>query len=606
MIKQPHNGREGQNRHTAKVAIVAGAFYGIFIVAALTGCKSFQGAQLSVTPNPLEVHADSLAFTARASIEPKSKLKKKGIYEGKLQLRDSVNNKTFPITGIVISGEKFPNWKKEGARTSVSPKVAYQDAMDGTKLISVNGYDKGKKHKDLPPTTLAPCCITTSRLYCGAAPGEDQVAFYFAGVEYETRKPITLTAKFQFPQNVFEIQPTDFENQEIKAIGEFLSKKYSATKVYIEGFASPEGTVRRNRFLSVERSKQVRAWLVQQLRERGYKSYLDSSFFEIRTTTEDWEGFKNNLDKTNYSEDVKRQIIAIISGGFEEDVKERKVMALVGGAVQVENILAPLRRATIKLEGATSAHSDEQLKAFTDNLIAGKVAPDSARKFYVRPEEMLYTIKSVYTKDDDRKKAVEAFTKVYPDDHRGYNDLGAFMILEGKYDEADRLLSTAKSKKDGEAIVMTNTGALKIRQGKYDEALSTLQAAYAAKQMPEAAFNAGIVHLKRAEYSRAAEMFDAAGNIRCGRYNAALAKLLLNDLGSAKADLDASIKAQADYALNYYLLAILGARTEDPSVILPNIKEASRLKSELGRKALKDLEFRRYNQNDDFKAAVKQ
>ena len=561
----------------------------------MDSCKTFEGAQVTVKPNPLEVHADSVKFNVKAVIPPKSGFKKKGTYFGRLVIKGEGGE--FEVGRITISSTQFPNIKKEGASVSYDGNVEFQEGMDGGMLTAVNRYERKKKKIDLPDVKLAPCCITTSRLVADI----DQVLF--TDVEYQPRTPITLEAKFQFPQNVYEIQPTELEKAEIKAIGDFLNKKYQATKVIIEGYASPEGTYKRNEFLSVNRAKQVQNWLIDQLKKHGYNVYLDSSFFEFKTTTEDWEGFIQNLNQLNLPEATKQQIIQIVSAGYNPEVTERKVMALVGGAEKVEFILAPLRRATIRLEGYTSAYTDAQIDSIVNEFKNGKI--DEAKLAELLDDEALrYAMHR--TSDLDTKIALmKAYVHKHPDDFRGYNDLGALLVKKGFYDEAIDILTTANNKKPNHYAVLNNLGVAQKHKKNYAEAFVNLQSSYSAKATPEAAFNLGVLYEKTAQYNDAAQQFGNASTLARAKYNQGLSKLLMGDLAGAKMDLESEIRKDKKHALSYYVLAIVGARSGDANLLAVNLRKAVELDRNLAKKASKDLEFRKYWKSTQFLSAIK-
>ncbi len=583
----------------------------IAAAAGLIRCKSFKGANVNVSPNPLEVHADSVKFVVSASVPPKSGLNKKSIYNGKLVIENG-NNKHEMGTST-INGASFPDIKKVGASTSVTASKPFVESMDGGRLKAKNSFTKGKKTKELPELDLAPCCITTSMLYCdGSGDSKDGKGdgdgiaknFIRSTYDYQSSSPLSLTAKFQFPQNIYDIQPTEYEKEEIKKIGEFINKRYKATKMEISGFASPEGKYRRNQFLSIARSREVQKWLIDQLKARGYVNYLDSSFFYITTTSEDWEGFKANLDQTEYNENVKRQIIQIISAGYDEDVKEKKIMALVGGARQVEFILAPLRRATIRIQGFTASHTDEEIRTMLQAALDGKVGSDSLKKFF-KADEFLHGV-TLFSKREDKIKLYLEFSKAFTDDHRGLNEAGLHQIADGKIDEGIKTLKQADERKPNNPAVLNNLGVAHLKLKMIDEAFEYFKRSDAIESTPQSAFNLGFVHLRKARYVEAIEMFTKAGNeIPCARYNNGLCKLLTNDVSGAVSDLQAYLRIDDGSGLGYYLLGVAGARQSDIDMISLNLKKAVQRNDQLGPKAAKDLEFRRYHSDAQFQAAIK-
>lgn len=577
------------------------------------GCSpAFKGVTGRVSPEPLEVHADSVRGTARVTVAPKkeSGITKDGIYSGQLLVRnDADSTRGFPLTNAVLEASTIPDIETNGASRSYNFGVPFQAGMNRGTVIAMGQYEKKGKAFELPKYVLGACCVTTSQLLAGGTAedlaktyGENYAGYKTFGNTHSTNQPITSESKFQFPKDVFKIQKDQYKKADIVAVGEFLKKKYDAKKVYIQGFASPEGPYKRNQMLSINRSREVQKWLTEQLKAEGYTQYLDSTFFVITTTSEDWDGFKANLDQMPFGEDTKRQIIEIVSAGYDEDEKERRVMALVGGANRVEQILSPLRRATIRMEASQVARTEEQLDAMVADFGRGNITADQV-KSTLGQEEWLFA--AARTKDaSTRAKLLEAYTVAYPDDYRGHNNLGEAYVRAIRKDAAYEAFLKANGKKPNDAVIVNNLTAVQLWRGNLDDAYNYAEASYKTQRTPESAFVLGVKHHKRALYQRAGAYFDEARGVSNARYNGGLSKLLANDLAGSKNDLDASIRENKERALNYYVLAIVGARSGDTNLMALNLKEAVKADRSLSAKAAADLEFRQYVTSAEFKAAI--
>lgn len=570
------------------------SYYLAFAALASIGfssCKVFKGASVNCTPDPIEVHADSIRFQLKASVPPKSGLKKGGTYTGEGKIGG------VSVGKIVFSSEKYPNVKKTGIDSLIKFARPFNDKMDGNSLLIKQDYERKGKTFELPEVeNLCECCITTSRLVYEGTYLLYSEHNYVKEVRAERR------AQFDFPKNVSDIQPSQYSKGDITAIGDFLKKKYSTKKVVIEGFASPEGPYKRNVELSVNRSKQVQAWLSEQLKAAGYTQYLDSTFFDIRVTHEDWESFKSSIQSQPFPDDVKKQIVSLVSAGLQPDELESKVMQLVGSKEKVEYILAPLRRATIFMEGSEIRRTDAQIdsiaQAFTNGQLSGNL------KDIFEKEEWMYAI-SRMPKPAKKKLLLEAFRDAYPTDARAFNDLGVVSLMEGDNEAGLNYLDKASKLNAKDAAVQNNLGVAYIKSGKYKEAKATLESSLAAKSSPEANFNLGVVLEKMARYNMAVEKFNSASSLNGAQYNAGLCKLVMGDLNGAKSSLnEAAAKSGDTDAMPYYLLAIVGSRSKDPSMLTINLRKACSIDGKLRDKAVKDLEFRNYYNNTEFKAAI--
>ncbi|RMF51716.1 MAG: hypothetical protein D6750_03300 [Bacteroidetes bacterium] len=562
----------------------------------LVQCAKFKGTVVTVNPNPLEVHADSVKYSVKVTVPPKSGFRRKSTYLGKLVVKNGSNR--YEIKTVTISADQYPKkqLKNEGVTLSTQGIFAFQEGMDGGQLVAENSYERKGKTFDLPDVDLAPCCITTSRLV------DARPYVLYEQHTYTSKRPITLEALFQFPQNVYLIQPGEYERQAVRDIVAFLQKKYPTTSVTLAGYASPEGRFKRNQFLSLNRYKEVQKWLIQQMRKEGYKEYLDSTFFKVSATPQDWEGFKQNLAQTSLPEGVKQQIVQVIASNMNPDAKEQKVMQLVGGPKEVEFILAPLRRTQVRLEGVSGRLSDEQIDSIANAFLSGALTQEALLNALAQEE--LYFATTRQKDPSRRERLLKAYTARYSQDHRALNDLGALAVLGGRLDEAMDYLNTASRYSANNPAILNNMGLIYAARKEYAQAAQSFQASYAARPTPEAAFNLGVIYEKTAQYAAAAEAFNNAGDLPGAQYNAGLSRLLMNDLAGAKVALEKSLQQNPNSALSYYVLAIVGARSADNNLLITNLRKAVQLNRDLAKKAQSDLEFRKQRDSAEFKAAL--
>jgi len=544
----------------------------------------------------LEVHADSVKYSVKVTVPPKSGFRRKSTYLGKLVVKNGSNR--YEIKTVTISADQYPKkqLKNEGVTLSTQGIFAFQEGMDGGQLVAENSYERKGKTFDLPDVDLAPCCITTSRLV------DARPYVLYEQHTYTSKRPITLEALFQFPQNVYLIQPGEYERQAVRDIVAFLQKKYPTTSVTLAGYASPEGRFKRNQFLSLNRYKEVQKWLIQQMRKEGYKEYLDSTFFKVSATPQDWEGFKQNLAQTSLPEGVKQQIVQVIASNMNPDAKEQKVMQLVGGPKEVEFILAPLRRTQVRLEGVSGRLSDEQIDSIANAFLSGALTQEALLNALAQEE--LYFATTRQKDPSRRERLLKAYTARYSQDHRALNDLGALAVLGGRLDEAMDYLNTASRYSANNPAILNNMGLIYAARKEYAQAAQSFQASYAARPTPEAAFNLGVIYEKTAQYAAAAEAFNNAGDLPGAQYNAGLSRLLMNDLAGAKVALEKSLQQNPNSALSYYVLAIVGARSADNNLLITNLRKAVQLNRDLAKKAQSDLEFRKQRDSAEFKAAL--
>lgn len=558
---------------------------------ALSSCKGFKGAEITCSPEAIEVHADSVKYTIKASVPAKSGMKKGGTYIGEAKVGGVSQGK------VVFSTDRYPNVKKTGIDTTIKFARPYVEKMNGNTVVIKQSYERKGKEFELPDIeNLCKCCITTPYWI------NEGNHYIFSTHKYEKEVPIRLEAKFNFPKNVDEIQPGDYNKSDIKAIGDFLTKKYPATSITVQGFASPEGPYKRNVELSTNRSKQVQDWLTEQLKAQGYENYLDSNFFKITVTHEDWDKFKADIQNQPFSDGVKKQIISLVSAGLEPNKLESEVMALVGGKEKVEYILAPLRRATIVVEGFEARKTDAEIDKIAEDFAAGNFKGNLKDTF--EKEEWMYAV-GRQRRLSTKKALLEAFRDAYPSDARAFNDLGVIAMKQNDADAGMNYLEKAYKLNTNDYAILNNIGAAYTKKGKYKDAKEVLEKSVSARNTPEANFNLGVVYEKMARYNRAVEKFNNAGDLEDAAFNAGLCKLLMGDVNGAKASLGKATKEDPNAASPFYVMAVAGARSGDISTCLSNLKQAIDLDGNLKAKARGDLEFMKYFNNSEFKTLVK-
>ncbi|MDE6370152.1 MAG: tetratricopeptide repeat protein, partial [Duncaniella sp.] len=198
-------------------------------------------------------------------------------------------------------------------------------------------------------------------------------------------------------------------------------------------------------------------------------------------------------------------------------------------------------------------------------------------------DELLYT--ATLTDDLGRQKDIyTAATRLFPNDYRGYNNLGKIQYQQGDYDAA--MASFKKA-----ARIDANSPESQMNQGLVALVNDDLRAANAsfgkAAGLEELSPALGLLYLKEGDVKAAVKAF---GNDKSN--NAALAQILNKDYNKAKGTLAA---VPSPDATTYYLMAVLGARTGNEQMVTSNLRQAVKLDKALAAQAANDLEFARYN-----------
>ena len=146
-------------------------FYASIVLAAfvLTGCpidkmaQMAEDQQLVITPNPLELHGDTVDFTAEVNL-PVKMLKKNTVYTAKFIYK--YGDQELEVGTIEFKPEDYPNSDVTPPSASKSFSFAYADAMKIGTLEVVGIATDPRKDKSVESVRLpvADGIITTSRL----------------------------------------------------------------------------------------------------------------------------------------------------------------------------------------------------------------------------------------------------------------------------------------------------------------------------------------------------------------------------------------------------------------------------------------------------------
>ena len=216
------------------------------------------------------------------------------------------------------------------------------------------------------------------------------------------------------------------------------------------------------------------------------------------------------------------------------------------------------------------------------------VAKDSIDQLDV--EEMLYA--ASLCEDMETKLKVYQKTAEVHNDARAHNNVACIMIKNNNIEGAKVALEAAKAFEKNNPAVSNNLGCVAMIEGDIEAAENHFIAATNAG--PEVKYNLGIISIIKGLYPAAVEYLGGTDT-----FNQGLAMLLTDKNDAAK-----NTFQKVDEAKAFYGLAIVGARIQDETMLLNNLRTAIGKDASLKERAIKDLEFRNYLQSDAFKAIV--
>ncbi len=566
--------------------------YAIVAVAAATtmACnplsnmtKRAEEVTYSVTPNPLEMHGDSIEVNISGAIPPKFFNKKVSVeitptlnYDG-----GSVSLDKIVLVGedSEVEGQKIPYEK--GGNFAYNDKIAYKPGMEVATLDAVAvGMYKGKS-KEFPTEQIATGTIITPMWAM-----DDDMPVLGAD-EFTEVVPMEKMATINYLVNSSAVRSSELSDEDMKELKAWVKEKaknpmFNFKGVSVVAYASPEGEISLNANLADNRAQSGANAAKSMLRSNRVKAASNSDFYATMGKGEDWDGFKSAMQASDIKD---KDLILRVLEMYEDKAKREEEIRNLAATFEVieEQILPDLRRSLVTVQGELTSFSKEKIQEYATST------PDT-----LTAEELLYA--ATLTDDMDKKMAIyKTFAGLHPKDWRGPNNIGYVYYMQGKVDEAKAEFDKANSLNPNNGVVMNNLGIIARAGGDNEKAMEYYESANGAGA--EVGNNLGYLYMLKGDYAEAVSNY---GSMKT--FNAALAQTLNKDYSTALQTIDAS--PASDEAAGYYLKAVIGARKGDKSMVVSNLKSAVAKDASLKENAKKDAEFEEYKDDAEFQAAV--
>ena len=558
------------------------------LAAVVSSCASLEkmkkeagDIKYTVTPEVLEAHGGKVAANITVRV-PAGYFHPKATLEATPVLVYNGGETAYPsyyVQGEKATGNYQVISKANGGTVTYNQAVEYNENMRVSDLVVRITASKGTKSVTFEDYKIAEGVISTSTNVetkgIKASIGAD---------EFERITPLSKTAEILYLIQQANIRNTELTKEEVKAINDFIKEVKAAENkqfkgVNISSYASPDGPVDLNTRLASQRESAAKTYLNKQFTTAKVEDAKNAEFFNLKSTPEDWEGFKELMEKSNIQD--KELILRVLSMQADPEVREREIKNMANTyKVIADEILPQLRRSKMSVNVEVIGKSDEEIS----NLAANDPSQ-------LNVEELLYA--ATLTEDVDAqldiyKKAAAQFAN----DWRTHNNVGIALYAKGDLAAAKTAFEKANSVKANQPEVMNNLGAIALRENDLDKAAEYFGAAAGAGS--ELDNNLGVLAIKRGQYDDAVRYF---GNSVSN--NAALAKILAGNYDAALSTLNANTE---EVALKYYLKAIVGVRTNDTDLLFNNLRKAVELDNSYKAKAATDMEFAKYFADATFRA----
>ncbi len=572
----------------------------VLMIVILSGCsglkkmkKNANQIQYKVTPEVLESHAGKVNFGIDTRY-PVKYFNKKATIVATPVLKYADGSTSFaPAT---VQGERVKaNNKvigyKSGGNVSYKDAASYDKAMSKSELYMNVTASQGKKTLTFNPVKIAGGVIATSELVAnmpkpilGVRREANTTGKYDPNIDpFQRIVPDEMTAAILYEINKADVRKNETAKKDVVGLQDYTKRanadgKIDLKRVEVSAYASPDGAIDLNTELAAKRKETSSEFLAKKLKEAGVNVELKTKY-----TPEDWDGFKELMEKSNIRD--KDLILRVLSMYNDPEVREREIKNLSETFIDVANeILPQLRRARMTTSVDLIGKTDEELKALA------KSDPAS-----LNPAELLYAA-TLFEDLNEQLAIYSSFIKIYPNDWRGTNNAGYILAKQGKYNEAKPLFEKAETLKNEEPVIKNNLGAVALKEGDTKKAETLFGAAAGAGN--EVNYNLGIVSMKNGEYDKAVKYFVKDDDI-----NSALANMMAGNNNAALQDLEAFDNPGC--FMKEYLKAVIGARTAKENLLFDSLEKACGINPEMKAKARNDMEFARYFENPKFREIVK-
>lgn len=527
----------------------------------------------SVTPQVLETVGGQVPFTIDGRF-PAKFLHKKAVVEVTPVLKwnnGKAEGDKYVFQGESVQGNEKVISYKRGGRFSIKESFRYVPEMERSELFLNVSVKKGSKKLSEFSVKVADGVNSTSELLssllkkANLTVAEDR----FQRIIQEKKD-----ANIMFLVNQANIRATETKTankftQDVKDVDDSENKRVK--NIEISAYASPEGKLDLNTKLAENREKNTAKLLNANIK----KNNIEDVYVDTKYTAEDWEGFRELVEKSNIPD---KHLILRVLAMYTDPAQREQEIRNISSVYQslADDILPQLRRSRITLNYEIIGKTDHEIKTFAEK------APSK-----LNVEEFLYA--ATLTDNDAEKETIyKNVVKHFPNDYRALNNLAVLAYKKGNVEQASEYLRNSMKVQDAPEV-NSNLGVISLLKGNKEVAEEFIGRASGSKGIESVM---GKLYLSKGAYDKAALIFgDEASNI------SALAHILNKNYNKAEKTL--TEVANPD-GYTFYLLSIVGARTNNVIKVVDNLRKAFVRSPELKNRALNDLEFVKFYNSSAF------
>lgn len=586
-------------------------FYAIALIGvlSLSGCalnqmvKMAEDQNLTVTPNPLEVHADTVAFEMSANL-PVKMLKKGKVYS--INTFYKYGDNELALDPVQFKAEDYPNANEQQPKQTKEYAFAYSPAMKNG-MLQVQGVasdPKNGKTKETDRMDVAPGIITTSKLV------EPVYFAAYADHGYNNKEELIPTrVNFYFDQGRSVLKYSERRSDRGDKLTAYIAAKNATRTVTITGTHSPEGPERVNANLAKDRATAIEDFYKREMKKYDYKGMADSIKFITKDVVEDWSVFKDSLAVyEGISSEEKSAYLDIVNGPGSYEEKEDKLHKLPTYNKVLRELYPKMRVAKTEILTVKEKKTDAEISVLAKQIANGSVTADTLSE-----EELMYG--ATLTPSLQEKEAIYKAATKKSDSWNAHNNLAAVYVAMGMEGDKDKYadmamtqLEIAANKKET-AEVHANMATVEMMKGNPYKAYEHLQKANSMSPGNELSQGIngvkGSAEIMMAKYDDAVKSTSNAEDNAKNLFNKGLAQLLNKDYQNALTSFKEAAEKDSNMAMAYYGAAIANAHLGKEADVYSSLQQAVSANPDLKSKALEDLEFATYVTNEQFRNILK-
>ncbi|MCH6233253.1 TPR end-of-group domain-containing protein [Cognataquiflexum rubidum] len=373
-------------------------------------------------------------------------------------------------------------------------------------------------------------------------------------------------------------------------------------KVVVTGLSSPESkdniiglAKKRSDFIS-ERLKANRS-----LRNTPVESmYRSGDWFDLRQLLTDYEGI---------TQEQKEEVYTILLNGNSFASQLASLQKLPGYRNISRDLFPMLRSAKVSFELENTRLNDVEISAGVFALLKDQKPLEGFGE-----EHLTYAAQNAL-KLDEKEAIYKKLAELYPSEH-AFNNLGVVYLnmAQRELDVRKRNILitdaisnlTQANKIKASSITLHNLGRAYLLREDYFEAYIAISEASALEKEETNEFlnyNEGLrgaLDILNGDYKLATIRFNRTMENESNFFNKGLAYFLSEDYLAASENFEAAVQADRETGYGFYGIALVAAANGDKEALMENLGKAVERSEFLKEKALKDINFKNYRNEQEF------